>query len=617
MLNKTFLRVLPLITALLATTFPAAFAAERVELTVKGEQLLARYAAELSTLRAEIEKAIPAIDEDREAAFMEAYRAVGKARGDAWRDVKKYAETFEPVAEAQAEALEIARPILADLTPFLASDRLDAKLIKIAILANATPRGLAEFAQQGDNEQALIDKLLADTALMAEMCRAGGARLGLYGKAMQIYTGIMQASEKAQEPGILRRLAIGSSVELCGPVEMRGGEQVDAVDRYIHFEKAYLNGELDPKFPTLTAWECRFVVNSKAQNEELAWGREMLRNYRPDHIFEPDYRWRYVKVVKTDVKYKRSDPALEDKTFFQNIMHGGGVCGRRAFFGRFILRAFGIPTFGMRQRGHAAVGHWTPDGWTTNFGAHWRWNWWDRPGHERSGEDFLLETQARRHRDDFVKVLRAEWVGDALGEAKRDRRKPGTGDLWNALALYQARAIVAEAKPVEVALAGEDLAEANESTKAEEIMKTDIPDANRQIRIADNGLIVIPATACSQPTNSTKKITFMKSFLGGMQLHYNRLGKPEAFEYTLEVPKAGTYQLTGRVVTVRKGEHLMLTPNGAEAPVKLALPYTVGMWQETEPIEVALAEGRNVLSFTREEPNYGVTIKEFVLKPVK
>jgi hypothetical protein len=39
------------------------------------------------------------------------------------------------------------------------------------------------------------------------------------------------------------------------------------------------------------------VVNGEEPDHTLAWGREMLRNYRPGHITTPDQRWRYVKTV--------------------------------------------------------------------------------------------------------------------------------------------------------------------------------------------------------------------------------------------------------------------------------------------------------------------------------
>jgi hypothetical protein len=89
---------------------------------------------------------------------------------------------------------------------------------------------------------------------------------------------------------------------------------VDPVKRYLHFEKAYLDGELDPGFKNLTAWEYRNVVNGDEPDAMLAWGREMLRNYRPDHIATADYRWRYVAAVKTEVKYGSGD-TKNDKDF--------------------------------------------------------------------------------------------------------------------------------------------------------------------------------------------------------------------------------------------------------------------------------------------------------------
>jgi hypothetical protein len=47
------------------------------------------------------------------------------------------------------------------------------------------------------------------------------------------------------------------------------------------------------------------------------------------------------------------------------------------------------------------------------------------------------------------------------------------------------------------------------------------------------------------------------------------------------------------------------------------MPYTRGMWQKTEPVEITLAKGPNVLRFTRKAPYKGLTIKEFTLTPVK
>ncbi|MHC4199584.1 MAG: carbohydrate-binding protein, partial [Planctomycetota bacterium] len=127
----------------------------------------------------------------------------------------------------------------------------------------------------------------------------------------------------------------------------------------------------------------------------------------------------------------------------------------------------------------------------------------------------------------------------------------------------------------------------------------------------------IPAAACSKPTNSTRKIIFMESNLGGMQLHYGRLGNHEEFQYAFDAPEAGKYALTARVVTPSWKQHLLVAANGAKEPTDIALPFTVGMWDRTQPVEVTLVKGRNVLRFSREGSVKGVTIKDFTLKPMK
>jgi len=383
---------------------------------------------------------------------------------------------------------------------------------------------------------------------------------------------------------------------------------IDPVQRYLHYEKAYLAGELDPAFKDMTAWECRYITDNEAPDPMLAWGREMLRNYRPDHILTTDHGWRYSRIVKTDVPYSGShnyqdSDALE---FVQNVIRNGGICGRRAVFGRFIIQSFGLPSWGVNQPGHAATGRWTPNGWLVNLGAKWKYSDFDG----RSGLDFELETQARKVPGDFRKVLRAQWVTEALGETKSD-------SLWNVLAVFEEQRIVAAAKMVQLAAVGQDLGEANVSKVKDAIEKVVVAEADKQIVTGQDGTITIPAVACASPTTNTEKIVFMKSYLGGMQLHYSRLGNPEAFEYVIDAPEAGRYALRARVVTVSHDQHLLVAANEAKKPVDIAVPYTVGKWEQTPPVEVVLGKGKNVLRFTRNEPVRGLTIKDFTLTRVK
>ncbi|MBT8044284.1 MAG: hypothetical protein KJO79_04975, partial [Verrucomicrobiae bacterium] len=113
-------------------------------------------------------------------------------------------------------------------------------------------------------------------------------------------------------------------------------------------------------------------------------------------------------------------------------------------------------------------------------------------------------------------------------------------------------------------------------------------------------------------------IRFMPSNLGGMQLHYTRFGGADTFAYTINTPAAGTYQLTARLVTPAPKQHLFLKVNKANKVTDIALPYTIGMWDQTKAVAVELKKGENVLTFSR--GHYfmrGVTIRDFKLVPAQ
>lgn len=668
-------------------------------LTATGQQLLERYTGMVTELQAKISKAVPAVDEQKKAAYLKAReveqaavakvntaqqrrdevhaaRALVEHTWNTWIRVaeKNIAMTQAKLEQATTEIehnaaqqelirwqehrdagiktlrkreeasdkakseeprwiheLEAAQKALAqtqathalDLESFLSSDKLDAQLAKYVVLFEATPRGLTEFAQQSKEHEQLVERLLADSDLMLQMIVADGAKGGRYGLAMKIYTAIHKVSEKAKD-GVLQRLALAIALEHAVPIIRRNAtgrtaapKTVDPVGRYLHYEKAYLDGELDPNFEKLSVWDYRMVVNGNEPDETLVWGREMFRNYRPDHISNPDYRWRYVGLVRTDVPYGSQDNKydLPELEFFQNILMNGGVCGRRAFFGRFTLRAFGVPTTARASPGHAALAHWTPDGWVVCLGGGWGAGWvW---GKGNSDLNFLATTQARKTAEPYLQVKRAQWIGDLMGEKRTLGLIGGDPAFWNGVALYTQRAMIEEAKAVALAAVGEDIGEANESNVKEAIEAATITEEDKNIVVGAGGVITIPATACSKPTNSTSKIVFMKSNLGGMQLHYNRLGNPEEFEYTFEAPAAGKYALTARVVTPSWKQHLLVAVNGAEEPTDIELPFTVGTWDKTQSVIVSLVKGQNVLRFSREEPVKGLTIKDFTLRPVK
>ena len=550
---------------------------------------------------------------DGEAALKERTALYEKAKADEPALKKANDKAQADLAKAQAREADSAKRLLGSLNSFLSNNALDEKLAKAFTLTAATPDGLAKFAEQSSENVAAVELLLGDEALMMEMIMAGGARYGQFGEAMKIFSVIQKVSPQSKE-GVFRRLALATSLEHARPIKQSNSpnvkdqsENVHPVKRYLHFEKAFLAGELDPAFKILTTWEMRFVVNSEDPDEILAWGRAMLRTYRPDHIYNPDYGWRYVSSVRTEVPYGSRNVQYDDSSNHQhqNIIRNGGVCGRRAFFGRFILRSFGIPTWGVTQHAHAALSHWTPKGWVVNLGAGFPHSWWDKDDVKLSGNQFLLETQARAHKDDCIKIVRAEMVSRILGEKAYNERGNEQGGSWSNFALQQSRMLAANA--ADLGALGQELAEANESEQ--KLQSDTATKADLEIR-EKNGVIIIPAGANKEVSG---KSATMRSFGGGMQIHAFGGFKTE---YEIKAPMSGNYLLTAKVATAQTGQNFIFTMNDAK-PVEKPAPYTIGLWQSTEAIPVTLKSGSNTLRFQITEGSRGVTIKEFTLTPAK
>jgi hypothetical protein len=447
------------------------------------------YATQLDALRSEITAKLPKIDDAARKAIVEA------------KDPK-----------ARVEAVRK----LTALDPVLASNALDAKLAKFFVINEATPTALESFAGQGAVQKKLLESLLADDALLLQIAIADGAcplhakgkpaTPPNYGKAMEIYSAIQQASPKAKQ-GVLQRLALAVALEFSEVAdpsgdddEPAGGKSIDPVKRYLHFEKAREAGELDANFDRLTVWELRFVVCAPESDEVLTWGREMLRNFRPDHIYTDNQGWRYANVVNTDVRYGSIDvrndrPELHG---MQNILMNGGICGRRAFFARYICRAFGIPATARPSGGHGASARWTPQGWAVVLGPGWGQGW--TTTRYRNDHDFVATTQARTRGDEFLKVKRAQWIGDVMGEPRThgERDNKTAPAFWNGVALATQGRIIEDTKAVALDALGAEFGEANGPTVAGKIATSSVTPEDRMITFGENGSIIIPAAALAK-----------------------------------------------------------------------------------------------------------------------
>lgn len=504
------------------------------------------------------------------------------------------------------------------LDSILSNDQLDAKLIKFIVLKEGQPRFLAQYAQQSPEKKKRLDDLLADTALMREMLLADGANWGKYGEAMDVYHAIQKTSPKTND-GVLRRLALAMCLEHAIPMPTRPRDgatvTIDPVKRYLRMEKAYLAGEYEPNFKDFTTWELRMVCDGDEPDEAYDWAREMMRTYRPDLIARDFNDLRYTQVVDAEIQYT-SAFVPEDKPellFMQNVLANGGICGRRAFFGRFVLKAFGIPAIERPEPGHATLAQWTPDGWMTILGG----DWGGRARVAEYGSDmhFVISAQARNHPADFVKVKRAQWIGNVMDEpvvfGMRDEKNQP--QFWYAIS-FAVQDQIANGKKPHVKNPFKKPAPTQEA-----------PAAERAVTVNLSGVITIPAVATKIPADNVAwaawgahpAVSFMPSNLGGMQLHYSRYGGSQVLEYTFEVPKSGKYELRSRMASTRWDMSFLVSVNGAAA-VPFAIPYKMGLWETSEPIVIELKAGSNTITFARpEDMRKGVAIKDFSLTPVK
>jgi formylglycine-generating enzyme required for sulfatase activity len=455
-------------------------------------------------------------------------------------DLAKRAETEGPrlikeattaLAKAQANTNKVLDQT--GLSEVLMDGALDGMLAKYTVLNEGTPAGLALFAQKDREHMELVDQLLANKNLMLLMLVADGAERttvgrdqgpAQYGPAMRIYASILKASPQAKS-GVLHELALATALEHSVPNNLRAAiadtdapEFVDPVKRYLAYEKAYLAGELDPAFKDLNAWELRFVVDGEEPDETIAWGRTMMRNFRPEQT-RSDYGWRYVRIVATDVKYGSGDVPLDrpELHFFQNIIMNGGVCGRRAFFGRFALRAFGIPTIARPSRGHAALAHWTPKGWVVNLGPGWGGGWTKTS--YKNGRDFVATSQARSNSMEFPAVKRAQWIGDVAGEQRvYGENQEATPGFWNAMSLHLQRRIITKSNAQILEALGTNLGEADGSSEGDTDASAEREE--EKVTIGSNGTITIPAAVFASANG--REVQTVKSHGKGMQIYLPR-----------------------------------------------------------------------------------------------
>ena len=555
---------------------------------------------------------VPSLKDNDKEALAEISTEFG-ADKQAAKDLKGEEKvTAEKIMEEALQAcLGVASPILDAMDDTLSVSLLDdQEFLQWLVLTSATPTKLGSYCHQASDAQVdnLIKLLKEDNDLLKSMIISGGAKGGSYGMACQIYHEIGASMQAGKS--FLPKLQLAISLEFATPLAIFDTvNPVDPIQRYFDYEKAYLDGELDPAVEQFSVWELRMVVDCDASNEELVWARKMLFSFHPGIAYMGERMWRYTSLVKTDVKYGRPDWTATPRTMEQALCRGG-QCGPRAWFGRFINKAFGNPTWGVVQPGHAAMAKWTPGGWFCILGGDvGRWG-------DRHLDDFKYETYIRKKYGDahnFVKVDLLECIAVAKAETAGESY-PRADDPWYSLACLQRKRLGDTDAPFPQS----EIGQCEVLTKIEQLQQQE--EVKGRISVEDDGTIVIPSVA---EDSTYKSANFARSLGGGMQ--FNAEGKWWA-EYKIPadmVSDRKKYNLTMTIASVHDNDlkpfqWIITSAHHSAQPMKeysVPHPYTRGMWGETDPVEVEIGGGDEVLKLMRENPSLSITVKEIKLAP--
>lgn len=314
-------------------------------------------------------------------------------------------------------------------------------------------------------------------------------------------------------------------------------------------------------------------------------------------------------MLETDVLMRNPTWTSSPRTY-QQVLSGGGKDKPNAWFGRFICKAFGIPTWGCSQPKLESFIRWTPTGWVPIKGARW-----EECGHEGvSGIDFQAESSARAghsSEDYYKKIVLLEALADLM-DAKRgetpteaDKNMIHPMKLWRSLCTIQ-KALMLEAVSVECF---ERSGEGVVKTKTEEYLDLFQTETEDPEITYEDGVANIPASAHGYSSGNKMVIASMG---GGKQLNFLA---DACAEYELpDDVEPRTHTLTLEVCTVHlKQTPLILTANDGEE-IQVEIPYTVGEWQKTKGVDVKLDGGGDIIRISRARPAFGMAIRRLVLE---
>jgi len=402
--------------------------------------------------------------------------------------------------------------------------------------------------------------------------------------------------------GIYLKLAMATALWPAGGTSYGSGLPIEWLPRYQHYKAAHQNKELVPSFDNLLVWDYGRVIGSMAADRELAWGRQMIRSWRPD-LLEKEQIPKIVSEV-----WRRFSPFPFSNGMI-TVLEGGGKCGPRSFFGVFICQACGIPAIGIGQPAHAcfAVKAAYPETepqagsvWKVHQGRGWQVS---DCGDAMYGPEFLAE-MARRYRvAEFSLVEHLRWLASALPSKER-------ADALHTLAA-KLRKTVNTADPLGVPATGIDPTGDGATPPAmaaipEEPIKS-VPGVIHVEAETFTNSFADPA----YPAEQKGEVWVHNCYTGGKQVYFQRNMKTSWVEYSIHVPEAGTYAMEIMLAAANRDQVLDVSC-GSDKLGTIAIAGTTGLWQKMPPVDIHLNQGTQTLRLSAPMQR-GIAIRWFEL----
>jgi hypothetical protein len=386
---------------------------------------------------------------------------------------------------------------------------------------------------------------------------------------------------------------------------------------------------LFPSFDRLAVWEYTKIVSSGASDADLTWAREMVNTFRPD------LRADEMVVNSTSLVWRRGAPepfwrvGVGYDGSFRNVLAGGGKCGPRSSWSVMVCHAFGIPAIGVGQPAHACVAYKAANpmtepqpgsAWKVGYGRGWEVSKLEG----MTGADFLAGVQERAHVAEFSRVEHLRWLAASLASSDRAAAVMEVA--------HKIQKSLPAAKSDLTASLRPDEAEADPGVKAaakagrpkETAAGVSVAKPTAPIK-AVAGVIHVEAASFAETGGKiswggqTPHVLVHDCFTGGKQVYFQQQMKEQWADYTLDVPAAGTYEITMKAACINVDQVLEVC-SGARllATVPIALSY--GLWQETKPVPLKLEKGTQTVriqtpqSVHAENHKRGVALRWFELK---